>query len=273
MTAIITRATVVGGHDGRAEIEVELTYDNGGTSTISLDEEACTASSTGQASARSTSWSAAPGAPCSRHSNNDTDPARTEMHMLDLVIRNGLIVDGSGLARPPRRHLDPRRQGRRRRRPRRRRAAGARRHRPRRGARLHRPAHPLRRAAVLRPVRVPGDRARHHDRRAGQLLVVAGAVAHGPPRAFSSMFRLIEEMPEAAFDAGVDWRWGEGFGGMARCTARTNIALNVAPARRPLRAAHVRHGRGAAGARGDRRRDRRDVPTCCAPASRPAPSA
>ncbi|CAB4581121.1 unannotated protein [freshwater metagenome] len=44
MTAIITRATVVGGHDGRAEIEVELTHDNGGTSTISLDEEACTAS-------------------------------------------------------------------------------------------------------------------------------------------------------------------------------------------------------------------------------------
>jgi hypothetical protein len=34
---------VVGGHDGRAEIEVELTYDNGGTATISLDEEACTA--------------------------------------------------------------------------------------------------------------------------------------------------------------------------------------------------------------------------------------
>ena len=44
MTAIITRASVNGGHDGRAEIEVELTYDNGGTSTISLDEEACTAS-------------------------------------------------------------------------------------------------------------------------------------------------------------------------------------------------------------------------------------
>jgi hypothetical protein len=44
MTAIITSAAVVGGHDGRAEIEVELTYDNGGTVTISLDEEACTAS-------------------------------------------------------------------------------------------------------------------------------------------------------------------------------------------------------------------------------------
>ncbi len=43
MTATITRATVVGGHDGRAEIEVELTYDNGGISVISLDEEACTA--------------------------------------------------------------------------------------------------------------------------------------------------------------------------------------------------------------------------------------
>ena len=44
MTAIITRATVVGGHDGRAEIEVELTYDNGGRSTISLDEETYAAS-------------------------------------------------------------------------------------------------------------------------------------------------------------------------------------------------------------------------------------
>lgn len=44
MTAVISRAVVVGGHDGRAEIQVEITYDNGGTSTISLDEEACTAS-------------------------------------------------------------------------------------------------------------------------------------------------------------------------------------------------------------------------------------
>ena len=44
MTATISRVAVVGGHDGRAEIEVELTYDNGGTATISLDEEACTAS-------------------------------------------------------------------------------------------------------------------------------------------------------------------------------------------------------------------------------------
>ena len=44
MSAIITRATVVGGHDGRAEIEVELTYANGCTATICLDEEACMAS-------------------------------------------------------------------------------------------------------------------------------------------------------------------------------------------------------------------------------------
>ena len=44
MTAIITRATVVGGHDGRAEIEVEMTYDNGGRSTIALDADACLAS-------------------------------------------------------------------------------------------------------------------------------------------------------------------------------------------------------------------------------------
>lgn len=44
MTAVISRAAVVGGHDGRAEIEVELTYDNGGTAVITLDEEACIAS-------------------------------------------------------------------------------------------------------------------------------------------------------------------------------------------------------------------------------------
>ena len=42
MTARISRAHVVGGHDDRAEIEVELTYPNGGTATLSLDEEACT---------------------------------------------------------------------------------------------------------------------------------------------------------------------------------------------------------------------------------------
>ena len=44
MTAIISRAAVVGGHDGRAEVQVEILYDNGGTATISLDEDACTAS-------------------------------------------------------------------------------------------------------------------------------------------------------------------------------------------------------------------------------------
>jgi hypothetical protein len=44
MTTIISRAVVIGGHDGRAEIEVELTYANGGTATVCLDEEACMSS-------------------------------------------------------------------------------------------------------------------------------------------------------------------------------------------------------------------------------------
>jgi hypothetical protein len=44
VTAVISRASIVGGHDGRAEIEVEMTYENGGRSTISLDVEACMAS-------------------------------------------------------------------------------------------------------------------------------------------------------------------------------------------------------------------------------------
>jgi hypothetical protein len=43
-TATITAARVIGGHDGRAEILLEITYPNGGTTTLSLDEEACVSS-------------------------------------------------------------------------------------------------------------------------------------------------------------------------------------------------------------------------------------
>ena len=46
--------------------------------------------------------------------------------------------------------------------------------------------------------------------------------------AFSAMFRLIEEMPAAAFDTGVDWRWGETFEGMVDALSG-NLAMNVAP--------------------------------------------
>ncbi len=46
--------------------------------------------------------------------------------------------------------------------------------------------------------------------------------------AFSAMFRLIEEMPAAAFDKGVDWRWGESFDGMVDALAG-DLALNLAP--------------------------------------------
>jgi N-acyl-D-amino-acid deacylase len=45
---------------------------------------------------------------------------------------------------------------------------------------------------------------------------------------FSRMFRLIEEMPAAAFADGVDWRWGESFDGMVDAVA-ADVALNVAP--------------------------------------------
>jgi N-acyl-D-amino-acid deacylase len=45
---------------------------------------------------------------------------------------------------------------------------------------------------------------------------------------FSAMFRLIEEMPAAAFDSGVDWRWGESFAGLMDAMA-ADIAVNVAP--------------------------------------------
>ncbi len=90
--------------------------------------------------------------------------------------------------------------------------------------------------------------------------------------AFSRMFRLIEEMPEAAFDAGVDWRWGEGFGGWLDALAE-NIALNVAPLVGHSVLRMFVMGAGGAGAGGDRRRDRRHGRPAARPASTPARSA
>ena len=45
---------------------------------------------------------------------------------------------------------------------------------------------------------------------------------------FSRMFRQIEEMPEAAFDDGIDWRWGERFEPWLEALKR-DLAINVAP--------------------------------------------
>ncbi len=148
--------------------------------------------------------------------------------MLDLVIRNGLIVDGSGL--PGRRGdvsvLDGKVV-----------AVGGR-----AGA-------ARREIDASGKVVAPGfiDPHTHYDAQLcfdpfafpaiehGVTTVVPGncSLSLAPLRtdqrdAFSRMFRLIEEMPEAAFDAGVDWRWGEGFGEWVDALAE-NIALNVAP--------------------------------------------
>jgi N-acyl-D-aspartate/D-glutamate deacylase len=148
--------------------------------------------------------------------------------MLDLVIRNGLIVDGSGLPG----HIGDVsiRDGRIV-------AVG--------GTADH--AHRVVDAAGK--VVAPGfiDPHTHYDAQLcfdpyafpalehGVTTVVPGncSLSLAPLRVdqrdtFSRMFRLIEEMPEAAFDAGVDWRWGEGFGSWLDALTG-NIALNVAP--------------------------------------------
>ncbi len=53
-------------------------------------------------------------------------------------------------------------------------------------------------------------------------------VREGQRDRFSRMFRLIEEMPAEAFDQGVDWRWGEGFDALVK-EMSTDLAVNVAP--------------------------------------------
>ncbi len=148
--------------------------------------------------------------------------------MLDLVIRNGLIVDGSGL---------PGRRG---------------------DVAVHagkvvavggRAGDARRVLDAAGKVVAPGfiDPHTHYDAQLSFDPYAFPAIEHGvttvvpgncslslaPLRidqrdAFSRMFRLIEEMPEAAFDAGVDWRWGEGFGSWLDSLAG-NVALNVAP--------------------------------------------
>jgi N-acyl-D-aspartate/D-glutamate deacylase len=148
--------------------------------------------------------------------------------MLDLVIRNGLIVDGSGL--PGRRGDVSIRDGR---------IAAVGGH----GADAHRVID------AAGKVVAPGfiDPHTHYDAQLCFDPYAFPAIEHGVTTvvpgncslslaplpvdqrdAFSRMFRLIEEMPDAAFAAGVDWRWGEGFGEWLDALAE-NIALNVAP--------------------------------------------
>ena len=148
--------------------------------------------------------------------------------MLDLVIRNGLIVDGSGL---PARHGDVAIQG------------------DRIVAVGGRAPAATREIDATGLVVAPGfiDPHTHYDAQLcfdpyafpaiehGVTTVVPGncSLSLAPLRAdqrdaFSRMFRLIEEMPEAAFDAGVDWRWGESFDGWLDALSG-NLALNVAP--------------------------------------------
>ncbi len=150
--------------------------------------------------------------------------------MFDLIIRNGMIVDGTGL---------PAYRG----------DVGV------AGGRLVSVGRSLEHATAGRSIDATGkvvspgfiDPHTHYDAQMcfdpylfpaiehGVTTVVTGncslslAPIRTPQREdFSAMFRLIEEMPKAAFDSGVDWRWGESFGGMVEAVGK-DIAANVAP--------------------------------------------
>ena len=192
--------------------------------------------------------------------------------MLDIVIRNGRIVDGSGL---PAFRGDLGIAGGRiaaRRRPRRCRAQT--RDRRRAGSvvapGLHRPAHPLRRAAPLGRPGAPRARARRHDGRARQLLALARAAqGRAPPEARP-------HVPADRGDArrGVRRRVRVDLGelrGLRRGAARPGRAERRA-ARGPQRDPAC--GSWATTRRSAPPRPTRSAPcrTSCARASRPAPS-
>ena len=181
-----------------------------------------------------------------------------ELTMLDLVIRNGTIIDGTGL---PRYAGDV-------------------------GVRDGRLVSVGRRLGDVEAVIVvdaagkvvaPGfiDPHTHYDAQLCFDPYAYPAVEHGitsvvtgncslslaPVRPahrerFSRMFRLIEEMPEAAFDVGVDWRWGESFDGMLDAV-RGRPRRQRRAARRALRAADVRAWATTPGGRPQRTRWRR----------------
>ena len=178
--------------------------------------------------------------------------------MLDLIIRNGTIVDGSGL---PRYRGDVGIRGGR--------IASVGRRLGDVDARPGASTPPGRSSPPASSTRTPTTtpscastptptrRSSTASRRVvtGNCSLSLAPVRPAHRERFSRMFRLIEEMPDAAFDKGVDWRWGESFGGMLDAVAK-DIAAQRRRARRPLGAAHVRDGRRPA-AGGDGRRDRR----------------
>ena len=136
-----------------------------------------------------------------------------------------------------------------------------RRHRAGRHARLRRPPHPLRRAALLGPVRHAVQRARRHDGHRRQLRLHARAAQGGGRRLHRRMMGKVEGMPLAALENGVPWTW-ETFGeyldaldGRARRQRRVP--------RRPLRAAPLRDGRGRDRRRGAPTSSSRRWSRCC----------
>ena len=171
----------------------------------------------------------------------------------DLVIKNGMVIDGSGLPRYPRRRRGEERAHRLDRPHPRERARDARRRRPRGRARHHRRPHAHGRADLLGSARDVLLLARRHHRRHGQLRLHARAVRRegqgdGDPQPPAGRGHL------ARGDGGRHQVEVDDLPRVARRARRAAEGHQLLGLPRPLRAAHVRDGRARVRAAGERRR-------------------
>ena len=175
------------------------------------------------------------------------------MTAFDVIVRDGLMVDGTG-GRPSlpmsassvtgsRRSVICRASGRR----------GDRRGGAIGDARLRRHPHASRRAARVGPDRESLVLARRHDRRDGELRVTFAPCRPDDRTYLAEMMESVEDIPAAAILSGLPWDWqtyGEYLASVDRMPKGVNVGGMVGHARRYYDGWEPERGAGDRGRRG-----------------------